>query len=79
MKFLVVVTPPSIYHVIFYMNTQLKDVLGFRGLCDLDFLFIVEILHDAQKRSVSTLISMSCQTFEVYPASSELVDMCTNL
>ena len=25
------------------MNTHFKDVLGFRGVFDIDFLFIVEI------------------------------------
>ena len=38
-------------------NTHLKRVLGFRGVYDTDILFIVEILHDVQKGSGSTLIS----------------------
>ena len=39
-------------------NTHLKGVLGFRYVFDLDFLFIVDIWHDVQKRSESTLISI---------------------
>ena len=31
------------------MNTHLKIILGFRSVFDLEFLFIVEIWHYAQK------------------------------
>ena len=61
------------------INTHLKDDLGFIGIFDLGFLFIVGILHYVHKGSVSTPISVSCQTLEVSPASSELVDLCPNL
>ena len=61
------------------MDTYVKGVLDFRGVFYLAFVFIVEIWHDVQSGSGSTLISMSCQTFAFYPSSSDLVDMCPNL
>ena len=57
-------------------NTHLKGVWGFRGVFDLTFLFIVEILHDVKNGSGYTLSSMSFQTFELCPANSDLVDIC---
>ena len=65
--------------VMMSMNTHLKVVLGFRGLFNIDFLFIVDILHDVQKGSGSTLSSMSFQIFSVSPARIYLVNMCPNL
>ena len=61
------------------MNTHLKGFLGFRGVLNLAFLCILEILHDVQKVSGSTLGLLSCQTFTLYSASSDLVDLCTNI
>ena len=61
------------------MNTHLKSVLGFRAVFDLYFLFIVDIWHNVNKGSVSTLMSMSCQNVSVSPTSSELLDLCPNL
>ena len=43
------------------MNTQLKFVLRFIGVFDLYVLIIVEISHDVQNGSGSTLSSMSWQ------------------
>ena len=57
-------------------NTHLKGVLGFRGVFDLTFLFIVKILHNVQNGSGYTLSSMSFQTFELCPANSDHVDIC---
>ena len=42
-------------------------------------LFIVKICHDVQKEIVSTLNSMSCQTFTVYTEIIDLVDLCPNI
>ena len=53
------------------INTHLKVVLGFICVYDMSFLFIVEILHYVYNGSVSTLSSIYCQTFAVYPASSD--------
>ena len=64
---------------IMYMNNHLKCGLGFRGIFDISFLFIVEIWYDVQKGSLSTLRSMYCQIFSVSPASSDLVDLCPNI
>ena len=61
------------------MNTHLKGVLAFIGFFDLSLFLIMEILHDVQNGSVYTMSSMSCQTFAVSPASSDLVDLCPNL
>ena len=61
------------------INTRLKVVLGFRGVFDTGFLFIVEIWHYVQNRSGSTLSSISCQIFAVSPANSYIVDLCPNL
>ena len=55
------------------MNTHLKGVLEFRGVIDLDFLFIVDIWHDVQNVSGYTLTLMSFQTFALSPDSSDLV------
>ena len=57
------------------MNTHLKGVF----VSDLAYLFIVDIWHDVKYGSVSTLISMSCQTYAVSPSSSDIVDMCPNI
>ena len=62
-----------------YMKTHLKYVLGFIGVFDLVFLFIVDIWNDMKKGPGSTLRSISWQTFKVSPASSDLVDLCTNI
>ena len=40
---------------------------------------MVNIWYDVQNGSGYTLISMSCQTFSFYPASSDLVYLCHNL
>ena len=59
--------------------TYLKYFLGFRGVFDLDFLLFVEIWHDVQKGSGSTLSSMSFQNLALSPTSSEIVDLCPNI
>ena len=61
------------------MNDHLKVVLSFRVVFDLSFLFIVEILHNVQNGSGSTLSSIYCQICAVFPASIDLVDLCPNL
>ena len=61
------------------MNTHFKGVLIFIGVFDIDFLFIVDIWHDVQNGSGSTLSSISFQTFALSPASSDLLDLCPNL
>ena len=61
------------------METHLKDVLGFTYEFDPEFLFIVEILHDAKNGSGYILIPMSCQTFSVSPDISYFLDMCPNI
>ena len=61
------------------INTHLKGVLVFRVVFNSAFLLIVFFWHDVQKGSVSTLSSMSCQTFAVPTPSIYLVDLCTNL
>ena len=43
------------------MNTHLKGVLGFRGVFDIDFFFIVDIWNDVLKGSGYNLISISYQ------------------
>ena len=60
------------------MNTHFKGVLGFRGVFDVDS-FIVELWYDLQQGSGSTMSSISCLIFSVSPASSDLVDLWTNL
>ena len=62
-----------------YMDTHLKVVLDFRGAFDIYFLFIVEIRLDVKKGSGSDLISISCQTFTVYPFRSDLVYLSPNI
>ena len=62
--------------VMMSINTHLKSVLGFRGVFDIGFLFIVKIWHDVQYVSGSTLSSISWQKNPVSPASSYLVDLC---
>ena len=62
----------------------MKMRLWIQGLCtgvilDLAFLFIEEIWHDVQKRSVSILSSTSSQTLALFPANNDLVDMFPNL
>ena len=59
-----------------YMNINLKCVLAFICVFDLDFLFILEIWNYVQNGSGYTLISMSCQKFTVSPTINDLVDMC---
>ena len=61
------------------MNTHLKGVLGFRGVFDIGCSVIVEIWYDVQNVSGYILSSIACQNFSVYPASSNLVDLCPNL
>ena len=61
------------------MNTNLQGVLGFRVVFDIYSLFIVDIWNDVQKGSGSIMISMSFQKVSAYPASSDLVDLCTNI
>ena len=61
------------------INTHLKVFLGFIGVFDIDFSFIVDIWHDVQNESGSTLSSISCQTFSVSPCSRDLLDLCPNL
>ena len=41
------------------MNTHLKGVLDIRGVFDLAFLFIVDVLHDVKNGSVYTLRPIS--------------------
>ena len=65
--------------VMMSINTHLKSLLGFRGVFGPGFLFIVDIWHDVQNGSGSTLSSISFQTFAVSPASSDLLDLCPNL
>ena len=60
------------------MNTHLKGVFDFRGVSDIEFLFIAEIRHDVQNGSGSTLRTMLCQTFAVSTANNDLVDLCPN-
>ena len=55
------------------MKTHLKGLLGFSVVFDPEFLLIVDIWHGVHKGSGSTLSSISCQAFAVYPASSVLV------
>ena len=61
------------------INTHLNGFLSFISVFDIEFLLIIEIWHDVQKGSGSTLRSMSCQKLAVYPAISELVDLYPNL
>ena len=61
------------------MNTHLKGVVGFCGVFEIAFWFIVDILHYVQKGSGYTLRSISYQELIVSPASSELVDLHPNL
>ena len=60
------------------MDTYLKCVLGFRGVFDISFLFIVKIWHDVQNGSGSTLSSIYFQKIAVSPDSSYLVGLCPN-
>ena len=61
------------------IKTHLKGDFGFSGILALAFLFIEDILHDVQKGSGSILSSTSSQTFAVFPANNDLVDLCPNL
>ena len=61
------------------MNTHLKGVLVFKGVFDIDLLFIVDILHYVNNGSVYTLSLMSFQILAVAQSSSDLVDLCHNL
>ena len=61
------------------MNNHLKCVLGFRGVFDLDFFFIVDIWNNVQKGSEYNLSSISYQTFVLSQTSSDLVELCPNL
>ena len=51
----------------------------FRGVFDIDFLFIVEIWYDVHNSPGSTLRSISCQTFTVSPYRIDLVYLFPNL
>ena len=64
---------------IIIMKTHLKGVLSCSGILDPAFLFIVHILHDIQKGSVSTLGSINFQTFAVSLSSGNLTDLCPYL
>ena len=61
------------------MNTHLKGVLGFRGVSDLEFLFIVYIWHDVHNGSGSKLSQMYWQTYTISTTSGDLLDLCPNL
>ena len=60
------------------INVHLKGLLVFKGVFDMEFLFIVYICHDVQKGSVSTLSSVSFQNIPISTSSCELVDLCPN-
>ena len=47
------------------MNTQLKGFPSFSCVFDIVFMLIVDIWHDLQKGSGSTLSSISCETLYV--------------
>ena len=61
------------------IKTHLKGAFGFSGILDLAFLFIEEILQEAQKDSGSILSSIYFQTLAVSPAINDLVYLCPNL
>ena len=61
------------------MNTNLKGVLGFSGVLDIECLFIVDIWHYVQKWPGSTMRSIYFQTFALSQASSDFVDLCPNI
>ena len=62
-----------------FTDTHLKGLLGFGGVFDIGFLFIVEIWHDVKKGSGYILNSISCQTFAVSTSSSDFVDLFPNI
>ena len=56
-----------------------EGCLGLQWYLRPRILLIIEIWHYLQKCLISTLSSIYCQTFAVYPSSSDIVDMYPNL